>query len=159
MFTIRGKITFDPEDKTNKHTRQGVWKKAAIVLLYCDTYKYYAWFLEKRFNITLQRPLRFTHFTIINDRITTKEDLVKYEECKKKWDGKEVEFTYNPEYRTNGKHFWFRIYSEDALQIRKDAGLGKYEHGLHLTVGLVSEKDLDYAAYRHRQMLKFPNNC
>ena len=159
MFTVKGKIVFDPKDVTKKHAKQSEWKRSAIVILDCDTHLYYSWFLERRFGLKLNQPLRGTHFTIINDRVNDPERKKGFEEAKKKWDGKEVEFTYKPDYRTDSKHYWFRVYSEDAIQIRKDAGLGKPYFGFHLTVGLVDEKRLEFSEYIHRMMLMFPNNC
>jgi hypothetical protein len=159
MFTVKGKIVFDPKDMTRKHAAQSDWKRSAIVLLDCDTHLYYMWLLERRFGLKLNRPLRGTHFTIINDRVNTKERTESFERAKEKWDGKEVEFTYKPDYRTDDKHFWFRVHSDDAIQIRTDAELGKPHWGFHLTVGLVSEKYQEDCAYIHRMMLKFPKNC
>lgn len=159
MFTVKGKIVFDPADMTKKHAKQSSWKKSAIVILECETHLYYAWLLKRRFGLQLNRPLRGTHFTVINDKITSREDLLKYEQAKKKWDGKLVSFTYKPDYRTDNNHFWFRVHSDEAIKIRNDAGLGKPFFGFHLTIGLVKEKDRSDCEYIHRQMLRFPKNC
>ena len=159
MFTVKGKIVFDPKDVTKKHIKQSEWKRSAIVILDCDTNLYYAWFLEKRFGLKLNRPLRGTHFTVINDRVNDKEKAEAFERAKKKWDGKEIEFSYEQDYRTDAKHYWFRVYSDDAIQIRNDAGLGDPYFGFHLTVGLVGEKRIEHSKYVHRMMLKFPYNC
>ena len=57
MFSIKGKIVFDPINVTKKHNSQAVWKKVAIVKFDCDIYAYYSWFLQKRFNLFLNKPL------------------------------------------------------------------------------------------------------
>ncbi len=67
MFEIKGKIVFDPINVTKKHNAQSAWKKVAIVKFDCDLYEYYSWFLKKRFNLFLNKPLRGTHLTFIND--------------------------------------------------------------------------------------------
>ena len=67
MFEIKGKIVFDPINVTKKHNDQSTWKKVAIVKFDCDIYAYYSWFLQKRFNLFLNKPLRGTHLTFIND--------------------------------------------------------------------------------------------
>ncbi len=159
MFTVKGKIVFDPIDRTKKHIAQSSWKKSAIIMLECDTSDYYSWFIRKRFGLLLNRPLRGTHFTVINDKVITEEGIKYYEEAKEKWDGKMVELTYKPDYRTDDKHYWFRVYSEESIKIRNEAGLGKPHFGFHLTVGLVDEKRIKESEYIHRMMLMFPNNC
>jgi hypothetical protein len=67
MFELKGKIQFDPVNVTRKHSRQSSWKKTAMIKIDDDTWSYYAWFIEKRFNLKLNKPLRGTHITIIND--------------------------------------------------------------------------------------------
>ena len=159
MFTIRGKVLFDLYDVTNKHKKQSPWKKTAFVLLDCDTDIYYSWFLEKRFGLILGRPLRGFHFTVINDRIETEEGIKLYENVKERWNNREVSFSFDSDYRSNGKHFWFKVISEDANNIRKEAGLDNLYHSFHVTIGRVQIKQKDFCEYVHRLMLLFPNNC
>jgi len=60
MFEIIGKIEFDPVNVTKKHDKQSSWKKVAMVRFQNndDTYAYYSWFLKKRFNLVLNKPIR-----------------------------------------------------------------------------------------------------
>ena len=73
-ITLTGRIGFEPEDKTNKHLLQSSWKKIAMVFIEGDICEYYAWFLQKRYNITLNKPIRGAHVSFINDSI---RDLTK----------------------------------------------------------------------------------
>lgn len=105
MHTISyiGKIVFNPENKTNKHLMQASWKKVAMIVFEGDITDYYSWFMKDRFNLELNKPLRGAHVTFINDRFgdinrnsgTSEEKELLWEELKNKWDGKEVEVTFN----------------------------------------------------------------
>jgi hypothetical protein len=70
MFEVKGKISFDPINVTKKHSRQAEWKKVAMVELSDDYYALYSWFLEKEHGIKLNKPIRGSHFTIINDIVS-----------------------------------------------------------------------------------------
>lgn len=57
-ITLSGKIVFDVEDYTRKHKLQSSWKKVAMVFIDGDVCEYYSWFLQRRYNIILNKPLR-----------------------------------------------------------------------------------------------------
>lgn len=105
---------------------------------------YYAWFVEKRFKVHLQRPLRGAHVTIVNDRES--ETNGKWEEIKKKWDGKTVEIVLNIDpllgvsnRKGNYTDWWLTVPYEDREEIhsiRTELGLRDRSHfGLHMTIG------------------------
>ena len=139
---LTGKILFDPEDKTNKHSKQASWKKVAMVIIGGDVCEYYSWFLRKRYNLKLHKPLRGAHVTFINDRASDMNG--KWELIKKKWNGKQIEIIIDLQPKTDSSepnsdyHWWFNIPYEnrDELQsIREELGLGKPFFGLHMTIG------------------------
>lgn len=66
-ITLIGKIEFDVLNKTTKHKNQCSWKKTAMVLFNDDMCEYYSWFIQKRFNIILNKPIRSSHISFIND--------------------------------------------------------------------------------------------
>lgn len=152
MYKIKGKIKFDPINITNKHKKQS-WKKVAIVNFGCDICEYYSWFIKKRFNLILNKPLRGTHFTVINDVI---DDNI-YNQAKQVFDGKEINVTYDPEFiRSSEKgHWWLKAYSEDATNIRNVMGLGKPYFAQHITIGLATHLQLEHSKYITRQCIKF----
>lgn len=132
VFEIKGKIEFSPIDKTNKHRSQSSWKKVAMIRTNCDIDRYYAWFLKKRFNLELNRTLRGTHITFINDKVDSKI----FEEASKIFNGKEITFYIENEPRTSGEYWWLRAYCPDAENIREIMGLSRIPyHPLHLTIG------------------------
>ena len=139
---LTGKIVFDPEDKTAKHSKQASWKKVAMVVIGGDVCEYYSWFLRKRYNLKLHKPLRGAHVTFINDRDS--EMNGKWEEIKNKWDGKKIEVIIDLTPKTDSSepnsdyHWWFNIPHEhrgELQSIRTELGLGKPFFGLHMTIG------------------------
>lgn len=139
---LTGKILFDPEDKTNKHSKQASWKKIAMVIIGGDVCEYYSWFLKKRYNLKLQKPLRGAHVTFINDRLSDTNG--KWDEVKKKWNGVEIEIVIDLNPKTDSSepnsdyHWWFNIPHEnrgELQSIREELELGKPFFGLHMTIG------------------------
>ena len=153
MLDIKTTLEFDPVNLTEKHKKQSDWKRTAICLIEGDIDKYYSWFLKKRFNLELNRPIRKAHITIINDRVTDDE---KYLQAKQVFDGKEIVFNYLPEeIRSNGEHWWLKIYNTDIEAIREFAGLDRKPHfNLHLTLGYANEKNIYHSEYILRQIMR-----
>lgn len=146
MFTTKGTILFDPINVTKKHILQSEWKKTAIISIKDDMCNYYSWFIEKRYNIKLNKPLRGTHVTFINEIM----DDSTFIEGKKFFDGKEIEVNYDPTYvRTNEKgHWWIKVYSKDIDSIRIALGLNKNPYyGLHITIGNATHLQLEQSLY------------
>ncbi len=148
MFEIKGNIIFEPINLTRKHQNQSSWKKVAMVKLNCDLYSYYAWFLKKRFNLKLNKPIRGTHITIINDIV---DDNI-YNEVKKYFNNKEITIKYDPsDIRTNGTHWWIKAHSTDVENIRLSMGLNPNLYfGLHITIGLATNLNAEHSNYIHK---------
>jgi hypothetical protein len=154
MYEIKGKIVFDPIDKTKKHVRQSSWKKNVMVEFKDDTWAYYSWFLKNRFNLVLNKPLRGTHFTLVNDIV----DGDIYTQAKKMFDGTEITIQYDPtNIRSNDKgHWWLKAYSDDAKNIRRVMGLDEYPFfGFHITMGLATHLQLEHSRYITKQCLRY----
>lgn len=154
MFELVGKIEFDPVNVTKKHNVQSSWKKTAMVKFDDDTWAYYAWFIEKRFNLKLNKPLRGTHITIINDKC----DFEVFEQARQIFHGKEITLKYDPTcIRANKKgHWWIKVECEDVRSIRTSMGLTPDPYfGLHLTIGLATHLQLEHSNYIIDQCIKF----
>jgi len=137
IIRISGKIVFDPKDKTTKHKNQATWKRVAMVVFgEDDTCEYYGWFLNKRYNLLLNKPLRSSHITFINDKV---DDFTgDWEIVKEKWNGKTIEIRLDLDVRTNGLHWWLNIpneYRGELQSIRSELGLGRPFFGMHLSIG------------------------
>ncbi len=155
---LRGRILFDPVNKTKKHEAQSSWKIIAMIMFGGDVSEYYAWFIKKRFGLALNKPLRGAHISFINDKISniqasSDEERIKlWENLKKKYDGKQVEVVLNVDVRTNGKHWWFNVPEEDREEIhniRNEIGLGRPNFGLHMSLGYATERALEHSQYIH----------
>lgn len=158
---LKGKIVFDPIDKTKKHILQSSWKIIAMIMFEGDVSEYYAWFIKRRFDINLNKPLRGAHISFINDKVsdiagnTQEERAEKWEVLKKKWNKKEVEISLNLDSRTNGKHWWLVVPEEerDLLHlIRSEIGLGRPHFGLHMSLGYANERNIAHSEYIHESI-------
>ena len=138
-FKIKGRIIFDPPNKTHKHNKQGVWKKVAIVQFYGGLCGYYQWFIKKRYNLPLGSPLRGPHITFINDaKRDMNDDGKDWNAVKKKWNNKEIEVELSTDVRGDGENWWLVVPEEGRKglhDIRAELGLGRPYFGLHMTVG------------------------
>jgi hypothetical protein len=165
-ITLTGKINFEPEDKTKKHLNQASWKKIAMVLIDGDVTDYYAWFIKKRYNLPLNKPLRGAHVSFINDsmrdltqngKISEADALNTWEEVKKKWNGKKIDIVLDLEPKTDDRTWWLNIPHDerDGLQaIRSELGLGKPFFGMHMSIGYANEKNIEHSVYIHESIKK-----
>ena len=152
LIKATGILDFNLENKTKKHHAQSSWKRTAMIKTDCDLERYYAWFLEKRFNLKLNRTLRGTHISIINDKV----DKDVFEQAAKMFHGKEIAFYYEIEPRGISTHWWLRVHCPDALVIREAMGLARDPfYALHLTLGYVDEKYRNNNDYILRQCKRF----
>jgi hypothetical protein len=145
LFKIKGILDFTPVDVTRKHKSQSEWKCTAIIKTDCDIADYYAWFLKTRFSLVLNKPLRGTHVSFINDRMN--KEL--FMEGSKIFNGREITFYYENMPRSNtGNHWWLRVWSTEAEDIRQALGLTRDPYfSLHLTLGLANEKNIEHSKY------------
>ena len=152
IVKVKGIIEFSPEDVTRKHKSQSSSKRVAMIKTNCELDRYYAWFLEKRFSLKLNRSIRGSHVTFINDKM----DMDIFDEGAKIFNGKEITFYIDLEPRSNSEHWWLRVYSQDAENIRESLGLSRDPYySFHLTLGYANEKNLEFSDYILRQCQKF----
>ncbi len=160
---LEGTIYFDPKDVTRKHKKQASWKRMAIVKfdenLGYDSdgnpikgiTEYYSWFIKKRFNIHLTKPLRGAHISFIND--SSRDTNGKWEEVKKKYHKTKVTIVLDVRPHAVGRskespsgHWWLIVpHSErnDLQAIRNELGLSRPRFGMHMTIGSVVDKRSD----------------
>jgi hypothetical protein len=151
MIEITGKIWFDPKNVTKKHNAQAEWKRMAMVVIEDDSTEYYSWFINKRYNLSLNRPLRGPHISFINDSVRDMGDKAdKWDEVKEKYNGKEVKLILDTDVRSDGKHWWLVVEHgsrKPLLDIRAKLGLGKPFWGMHMTIGYANEKNIEHSKY------------
>lgn len=160
-MTIRGTIEFEPTDYTKKHKQQASWKRIAMVMLGGDVCQYYAWYIAKRYNLALNKPLRNAHVTFINDSYrdlshngqkTQQQVDELWTQVKNTYNNQQVDVTLSLEPRTNGNIWWFNIPEDSRVElqsIRNELGLGRPFFGMHMTIGLTNERTVSHSAYIH----------
>lgn len=153
LIKVRGILDFAPMDRTRKHRSQSSWKRTAMIITKCEIDQYYAWFLKKRFNLELNRNLRGTHISIINDRMSQED----FEMGSKIFNKKEIDFFYDPkDINSSGKHWWINISCPEAESIRESMGLSRIPfYGFHLTIGHANERNEAHSEYIINQIKKF----
>jgi hypothetical protein len=68
------------------------------------------------------------------------------------FNGKEIDFYVETEPRSNGNHWWLRVYCPDAEIIRETCGLNREPYfSFHLTLGKANEKNIEHSEYILRQ--------
>jgi hypothetical protein len=153
LIKVTGILEFAPENKTRKHDSQASWKRVAMIIVPDELTSYYAWFVKKRYNLELNKPLRGTHLTIIND---SEREAPMFEEARKLYDGKEVSFYIDPSTRTNGEHWWLRAYCPEGEAIREACGLRRESYfPFHMTIGYANEKVLSHSRYIHECIKRY----
>jgi len=152
LIKIKGILEFSPEDVTRKHKNQSSWKRVAMIRTDCDMDRYYAWFLKKRFNLELNKNLRGTHVTFINDKL----EKGIFDQFAPLFNGKEINFYIETEPRSNCEHWWLRVHCPEAESIRELMGLSRDPYfGLHLTLGHANEKNIAHSEYITEQCKRF----
>lgn len=159
MIQLTGKIVFDPRDVTKKHSKQSDWKRMAMVVFDGDVCEYYSWFIKKRYNLTLNRPLRGAHISFINDSIRDMGDKAdEWDRVKEKYNGTEVTVTLDLDVRSDSKHWWLVVEHESRkplLDIRSELGLDKPYYGMHMTIGYANERNIEHSKYIIDLLTKF----
>jgi hypothetical protein len=158
-ITLTGKIIFEPINLTRKHKSQASWKRIAFVEFEGDICSYYAWFINRRYNIPLNKPIRKAHVSFINDSIkdlsrngtlSNEEVDRNWEALKQKWNGEEISVVIDLSPRSDGFHWWMNVSERDLLHsIREEVGLGLPYFGLHLSVGYVNPRYEEHSRYIH----------
>jgi len=160
-ITIYGKIGFEPENRTNKHRAQASWKKVAMVFIDGDICEYYAWFLQKRYNIVLNKPLRGGHISFINDSmrdfrqngtVSDADIELKWEATKKKWNGQIIPIVLDVSPKTDDRSWWLNVPNDERVllhDIRAELGLGRPYFGIHMSIGYANERNIEHSTYIH----------
>ncbi len=164
---LPGTIYFEPENWTKKHAAQSSWKKIALIMIEGDVCPYYAWFIKRRYNLELNKPLRNAHVTLINDSIkdlslngkrTIEEVDELWETLKTKWNKKTVNVLLDLSPRTDDLHWWLNVKDESRIElqsIRDEIGLGKPFWGMHMSIGYANERNIQHSEYIHRTIKRF----
>jgi hypothetical protein len=147
-ITYSGVIEFEPRNRTKKHEKQASWKRVAMVVFDGEMCEYYAWFINRRYNLKLNKPLRGAHITFVNDAERDMND--QWGQVKAKWHGKPIDVTISLDVRSDVKHWWMVVPEEHRTQlhdIRTELGLSRPYFGLHMTIGLANDRNIQHSEY------------
>jgi len=131
MYQCTGKIKGTSMAKFSKA------KKPWMILECPRSIMNYMLHLSIKHGLHLTEPLAGLHISMVRgERVVDK----------RRWKallGKQIEFRYAHRPRTNGKHWWLPIESEELYDIRESLGLKRLQRfPLHLTFGVVGEKQV-----------------
>lgn len=109
-------------------------------------------FFEK--NKTAEVEDLYLHLLDMN--VVKLEELANWENIKKKYHKKEIEFEYEISPKTDGKHWWLRVISDELKEIREDCGYHRNGFwGLHLTLGIPHPTHVEHSIYIWNNYKKF----
>lgn len=152
-----GTFLANPENVTNKHLNQSTWKRVCFLDLGAnDICAYYSWFMKRKYNLDILKPLRNPHVTVINDSI----ERFKGEDIEEKtnlwngfcdkYNGQRCTVALSVETKGNGLHYWLNVTEESRnglMVMRRELGLERPFSGMHMTIGRVKETDRPYSNY------------
>ena len=141
MPIISGKLIFDP--MLNGKPCEPYW---AIIQLECDISEYYAWFLQRRYGISVIKPLWGPHVSVIRGEIC---DKLIWDKFKSEFNNKDIQFEYENGFKTNGQHWWLRVVCDEMKQMRENMGYQSNGIGLHLTIGKPKPLHIQQTQYIH----------
>ena len=149
---FEGKIIISPPNKTKKHEKQKNWKRVGMIIFPgSDICEFYSHLLYKKYDIKLNKPLRDSHLTFVNDDflrdsiLPNDEKEIAWSNFEKKYNNQKIKVILDiSRYYTNGTHYWLIIPHEhrnNINEMRREIGLSKYFFGLHLTLGTINENN------------------
>ena len=148
-FKSVGKLIFDPVPITGKAEKmfKPFW---AIIVTNDDVDAYYRWFLQKRFNLILQKPAWGPHITIADGQPTGKKGT--WDIVKSQYNNLDIEFTYDNFPRTNARHWWLKAHCLLASEIRSKLQVQRenLRFPLHLTLGMPIPRHEQHSIYIHK---------
>lgn len=136
-----GVLKLDLTPRTKKHIKQSSWKYTACISINHDFYEYYQWFIQAKFGLVLNKPIREAHLTVINDKLDP-HIWDKLEELKNTFNNKQVVFSYDPSLlRTDGTYWWIKADAAVIPFIRKKFDLNPVPYfAPHITIGVTNQK-------------------
>jgi len=93
---------------------------------------------------------------LLDKKLVTIEELANWETIKNKFHKKEIHFNYDISPRTNGKHWWLKVISEDFENIREECGYTRTPYwSFHLTLGTPLPIHSEHSLYIYNNYTKF----
>lgn len=120
-----------------------VKQKRVVVNISHDFVRYYQYFIQKQYWMCVDLPMHGTHITISNGKL---HKNVNWAWAYKKYHGKTLDFTYNPDIiiggRRKGFHMFYMMVESDMIDhIKNDIGVKELDtfRGSHITIGSIGK--------------------
>lgn len=140
-FKVSAQIKVFPNDRLRIKNKKRTYEDHLIVAnLSNDFYKYYSYFLHKKYGVILEPPPFGTHITISDGR--QEIDINKHKDFLQLINNKQIIVDVNPEIYLHWQFFAVRIYSEQLNKIRDSLELTS-SYPFHITIGKISSKSLE----------------
>lgn len=128
MFRATGKLIYDPKTDGASEFRSW-WAKLDVPQ---SIIRYYQYWVKRELGIRLNTPMWKSHVSVIRGEVPTTFKSALW----KKYQGKEIEFTYSPNLRMSETYVWLPVESPELEAIRVELGLRpKPKVPFHLTIG------------------------
>jgi len=125
MFKAKGTLIYDPRSDASKFTSW--WAKLDVPR---SVVQYYQYWVKRELGIHLNTPIWKAHITVMRGEEPRKQWLWK------KYQNKEIEFSYTPDIRMSETYAWIPAQSEQLEQIRTELGLRPQPRvPFHITIG------------------------
>jgi hypothetical protein len=97
--------------------------------------------------LKIQRPAWGAHISVIRGETPLTEDPYQtWSTFKDQYDGQEIMFDYELQPKTNGRHWWLKIFAPELNTLRSAMGYPAHGlFGLHLTLGIPTPSTMDYS--------------
>jgi len=147
IFKSTGKLIFDPLPLTG--SAEKMFKPGwVIVRTDGDIDDYYRWFMFKEKGLILQSPAWGPHISIVRGEDVSAEI---WEKKKAELNNSTVHFEYENFPKSNGVHWWLKVYCEELKYFRRDLGLTELpKWTFHLTLGLPIPRLQEHSQYIFR---------
>jgi hypothetical protein len=154
-----GYLKFDPNPAHNKNKKVSHKLKGdnwCMLIVPSTIDLYYQWFIEKRYNLKLNRSPWGPHISIVRAHLESHLiDKSVWKKVKTKWQDRKIKFVYDSFPKTSGKHWWLTCFMSEAYSIREDLGLiPKPKQRIHLTIGRPYQQHEDHSKYIKRLLDK-----
>lgn len=142
MIVQTGTMVFDPPPMVRHHEKG----RTALIELPPGLDDVYRWLLQKEYGLTLIKPVRPAHITVVPWYDSGEIEPELWEEVKARWSGFTHDVTYRlPEGMLGMGYWWLPVVEscrEPLHQIRVELGLPPRPlSGTHLTIGSVRKED------------------
>lgn len=80
---------------------------------------------KRFFNKNKEASIEDLYLHLLDSGLVRLEELANWENLKRKYNKKEIEFEYEINPKTDGKHWWLRVHADELKDIREEFGYSR----------------------------------